>query len=104
MMKVKDIKSLVERQPFRPFYVRLSNGPNKLSPIPAMSARRNLPARPLWHAAFNCSFRDMKSETAACPMDSARGSLARKKPDLRCTQAGARWFEGHLQPWLGWFP
>jgi hypothetical protein len=25
-MKVKDIKSLVERQPFRPFAVRLSNG------------------------------------------------------------------------------
>ncbi len=25
-MKVKDIKSLVERQPFRPFAIRLSNG------------------------------------------------------------------------------
>ena len=25
-MKVKEIKSLVERQPFRPFAVRLSNG------------------------------------------------------------------------------
>ena len=25
-MKVKDIKSLVERQPFRPFAIRLTNG------------------------------------------------------------------------------